>query len=369
MKRILLLAAVALVLVTSCADPGTSASAQPSPPTPRIPLMSVSSWQARFDEDTTDNTTDRDLSRSPDSFSFYQLSYSIDALASMYEATGQRRYADRALDDVENMIASARPSRDLGIDDPYLGWVSNQNGSTGEQVPLYESYAWRYVTRLLRVVRDGGLDRDAAVRARTDRILAFTERNIFDKWYSRGPAETIYRSRTHMSTHWASIALDLDRLTPDPARRPRYQQVVSDIDDHLPNYPGSLRAQMRPSPQEPSAWIWSDVWGDTSGVQDVSHGNAVMSYVVESRDVGGSWSAEELRRFQRTLSAFVLGRGDRYPANVDGSGKGNGWIADGFVKLGRYDPALQAALQDYGVQNSQFYASMAVNARRLGAPS
>jgi hypothetical protein len=61
----------------------------------------------------------------------------------------------------------------------------------------------------------------------------------------------------------------------------------------------------------------------------------------------------------------VIGTNGKYPEYVDGSGSGNGWLADGFVKLGRYDERVQLKLQDYGVQNAQFYSAMAVNAKIL----
>jgi hypothetical protein len=56
-----------------------------------------------------------------------------------------------------------------------------------------------------------------AYAARYLAILTFTERNIWDKWYSRGQTN-IYRIRTHMSSHWAYIALNLERLTASPIR-------------------------------------------------------------------------------------------------------------------------------------------------------
>jgi hypothetical protein len=67
----------------------------------------------------------------------------------------------------------------------------------------------------------------------------------------------------------------------------------------------------------------------------------------------------------RTLTAAVLPNA----ANVDGSGVGTGWLADGFVKLGRYSVAVQQRLEQHAVRGqAQFMASMAVNARRLISP-
>lgn len=364
-----------LVLGLVIALVGCSAPTPPPPaplPPPSEPLLPVTHWQALFDE-TADAAREqsRQLSRSTDSFDFYNLSYHIDANVSMFEATGEARYADVALELAENMVASARPSSSIStseFQDGYLGWTSQEPDVRGLEVPLFESYAWRYVTRLLRVLRTSPLYADGAYRDRYQKVLEFTETNIFEKWYSRGAADFIYRSRAHMAAHWAYISLDLTQLTTDESRRAQYREVVDNIDNSLPDHPSSLRGQLRTSHTDPMAFWWSDAWGEMIGPgQDIAHGNGVISYVVESRDLNAGWTADELDRFSRTLTSFVLGSKRDYPEYVDGSGRGNGWIADGFVKLGRYNPAVQAVLEDYGVQNSQYHAAMALNAKILGA--
>ncbi|MCW0212438.1 MAG: hypothetical protein OJJ54_03690 [Pseudonocardia sp.] len=372
---LMLVLVVAVSACTAVPPPPTppSGGLAPVPPPghPARPLLPVSYWKAAFDADESAfDAESRPLSLSPDSADHYTLAYSIDAFTSMFEATGEARYADVALDYADNVMATARPSVSFarGYDDAYLGWTTQEPDLRGQEVPLFESYCWRYITRLLRVLRTSPLYAVAGYRDRSDRLTAFAEQNVFDKWFSRGADDFIYRSRTHMAAHWAYIALDLSVVTTDPARRARYDEVVADISDGLPNYPSSLRGQLRPSRADPVAYWWSDVWGQDSGPgQDVSHGNGVIAFVVEARDLDAGWTAEDTARFSRTLTSFVLGRDDRYPEYVDGSGQGNGWIADGFVKLGRYDPAVQELLQGYGVQNTQYYAAMAVNAKILGA--
>ena len=356
-----------LVGVTACV---TSPAPQPPAERPSVPRYDVRHWQTLFDRAAPQ--LDRDsqpLSRSADSWDFYTLAYSIDAYTSMFEATGDRNYADTALDYVQSAISTARPSRTLPTSqfrDDYLGWVSQQPDVRGQEVPLYESYCWRYVTRLLRVLRASPLYADPGLRGRYDQVLAFTETDIFDKWYSRGADENIYRSRTHMASHWAYIALDLAEVTTNPQRRAKCLQVVGNINDGLPNYPSSLHAQMRSSMEDPEAYWWSSVWGSDNGEsQDVAHGNGDIAYVVEAYDLRAGWTADDIRRLSRTLTSFVLGRDGQYPEFVDGSGHGSGWVADGFVKLGRYQPAVQAALEVHGVQNAQYFAAMAANAAIL----
>lgn len=333
-------------------------------------MTSVSRWRQLFDHDAAQLDQDSVVrSRSTDSRDFYPLAYAIDAFTAMYEATGQSKYLDRALAYVDGMISSARPSVSLptsSFHDSYLGWISQQQGTDHDEVPLYESYAWRYVTRMLRAIREGPLHADPTYRAHYERLLRFSEINIFEKWYTRGANNFIYRSHTHMASHWAYIAHELAILTSDEQRRARYRTVVENIDHHLPNYGSSLRGQLRAAGNNSGAYWWSDVWGETNGPgQDIAHGNGVISYIVEAHDSGGGWTDTDMASFCRTLTTLVIGTNGKYPEYVDGTGSGNGWLADGFVKLGRYDERVQLKLQDYEVQNAQFYSAMAVNARIL----
>jgi hypothetical protein len=296
------------------------------------------------------------MTRSGDSWDHYNVSYSLDALVAMFRATGERRYLDRALQFTENVVGSARSVRG-----GYLGWTSAQEDDS--EVPLYESYFWRYGTALLLAMKDSGI---AGYQARYGRLLAFAEKHVFDKWHSRGPDETLYRERTHMTAHWALIALNLSRLTTDSARRQRYQTVIADVDKHVPGQSGGLKQQMRRNPADPTAYFWSDVWGSGRRPgQDVSHGNGVMAYVVEARDRGTTWTRADMTAFARTLTRVVWPGGTTYHAYVDGTGTDNGWFSDGFVKLGRFDPGVQQRLESHRVVNDQFAANMALNARIL----
>lgn len=372
MRRSLLASlAVALVFCAVAAAELTPGAAPP-PGQPSDGLRPVRHWQALFDATATEERAQNlRLSRSDDSFDFYNLSYQIDANVSMFQATGEARYADFALTMAENMIASARRSSTIptsDFKDGYRSWTSRRNGVRGQEVALFESYAWRYVTRLLWSLRTSPLYADRTFRSRYQKVLSFSETDIFDKWHSRGADRFIYRERTHMAAHWAYISLDLVRLTTSESRRERYREVVDNINNHLPNRSSSLRRQLQPSRSDPVAYWWSDVWGRHVGYgQDIAHGNGVVSYVVESRDLDAGWTEEELAGFSRTLTSFVIGTNGDYPAYVSGRGEGSGWLADGFVKLGRYDRAVQAVLENYGVQNSQYHAAMALNAKILGA--
>lgn len=363
-----LIVSLALVLATIVVGAWT---AQPA----ETPVASVAHWEGEFrDHEPRYFAENLDLSTSSDSWDYYDLAYGIDAFTSMYEATGKRRYAVRALTLVQNTVNRSRPVGDLHsqFHDGYRGWVSQRSDVRGDEVPLFESYAWRYVTRLLRVVRQSPtLFADDAIRAQYRRLLSFSETNIFAKWYSRGAADNIYRSRTHMAAHWAYIAVDLAVLTRDQQRRQRYLTVFRNINRDLPNYDSSLRQQMRESPVISGAYFWDDTWAshDRPG-QDVAHGNGVISYLVEANAVGREWTVADMGRLVRTFDRVVWPRAGRGHQYIDGSGTGTGWFADGFVKLGRFSPALQRRLEAHQFgQSLQFFASLAANARVLRAPA
>ncbi|GID27017.1 hypothetical protein [Paractinoplanes brasiliensis] len=367
-RRALLLAG--LGSVAAACDAGgddVSGALSPLPAEPDGPvagLKPVSYWAGVFLRSWDYQTrTALPMTRSADSWDHYNVSYTVDALVAMFRATGERRYLDRALQYTENVVAAARPRRG-----GYLGWVSARQD--GDEVPLYESYFWRYGTALLLALRENpSAYADRGYRARYDRLLSFAEKHVFEKWFSRGPGETIYRERTHMTAHWGLIALNLARCTADNGRRARYTTVIADVDQHVPGYSGGLKQQMRRNPAEPTAYFWSDVWGSAQRPgQDVSHGNGVMAYVVEARDRGATWTKADMAAFSRLLTRVVWPGSTTYRAFVDGTGADNGWFSDGFVKLGRHDAAVQQRLESHQVVNDQFAANMALNARFQGEP-
>jgi hypothetical protein len=336
-------------------------------------LRPVAQWDDLFQRQwQSERNTAEQLSHSRDSWDHYTLSYAIDALTADYLATGRQQAVDEALTLTENVVASAVPSNELSrsrYHDGYLGWSSAQQ--SGHEVPLYESYFWRYATSLLRVVgRTPALADDPGIGPRYQRLLAFAEHNIFDKWFARGADQNIFRSRTHLSAHWALIALNLSDITTDPARRARYQQIVTAIDRKLPNYEASLKGQMLADPTRGGAYFWSDVWASCARPgQDVAHGNGVIAYVVEAHDQDVDWTAADINGFVHTLSDVIWPRSGPGAAFVDGSGTGTGWFSDGFVKLGRYDAVLQRRLETHQPANGQFYANGALNAAILLCPT
>lgn len=360
-------------------SPEESTQALSSTAVPPAPsgLRSVADWEKlflnRWNSDHTSDFLPRSTSR--DSWQFYNLGYGIDGNTAMYRATGKTQYLDRALLYVKNMVDSARVSSSLSgsrFKDAYLGWTSQRSETLGQEVPLYESYCWRYVTRMLRVIRETpALYNNATYRAQYDRLLEFSEKHMFEKWFRRGANSHIYRVNTHMAAHWAYIAMDLSLMTTDATRKANYLAVFNNINRNLPNYSSSLREQMGTSPVNSAAYFWSDSWGSHARPgQDVSHGNGLMAFIVEAHDAGMEWTDKDIRAFTATLNSVIWPSAGRYGNYVDGSGSGNGWFNDGLMKLGRYDTNLQRRLETHSVgNNTQYYGNAALNVRLLSEGS
>ena len=209
--------------------------------------MSVGVWEAKFLKiwNYEHEQEYHDWGESGNSRWHYFLGYAIDGNTAMYEATCNTKYLDRALHYVNDVVESAEVSSSLPnsqYKDSYLAWQAvDEPDVNGEEEPLYESYMWRYVTKLLRVIRQNPhLYNDPAYRSQYDSLLDFAEINIFEKWYSRDPSN-IYRSRTHMASHWAYIALDLLLLSDDATRKAWYQEVLT-ADQYRPVAPLSVLA-------------------------------------------------------------------------------------------------------------------------------
>ena len=327
----------------------------------------VAQWQALFDNSwSSEFNTYNPLSISGDSWHLYNLAYGIDANYAMFRASGQTKYLNRALLYIQNTINTSRVSSSFAssqFKDSYRTWVNR--GNDGKEYPLYESYCWRYVTSVLRVMKTTpSIYNDPAYRAKYDSILAFTERNIWEKWYVRGTGN-LYRQNTHMASHWAKIALDLNIISTDAAKKVQYVAVRDNINHlGLPGYGSDtgLRGQMV-TQASPARFFWNQNWGSFSTPgQDVAHGNAVVGYVAEAKDLGYHWTSADVAKFVATHN-FIWPSATTYRNYVNGTGNGTGWFNDGWVKLGRYSSALQTRLESHNVgRNTQFYGNGALNA-------
>ncbi|WP_420600839.1 hypothetical protein [Flagellimonas sp.] len=278
---------------------------------------------------------------------YYYLAWQLDGVIQIWQATGDNEYLEDALTIIETCIGKAKDVRG----GKYKGWgVTNlkNNSYARNGVPLYESYLFRYVATLLRVMyQSPNLRATERYQERYEAILEFTKKHIWEKWYTKSSNQSdIYRVNAHMTSHWARIAMELHIITGENI----YKEVFDNISfAGLPIYPGaSLRNKLKSNPNFPTAYTWSSKW-EGSRVQDTSHGADIVSFWTTAYENGMYWNAEDIEALLNTLNKVVWTEDSplKFTANVDGSGGSNEWDAGfhNFITLGRFSEEVQNRIE------------------------
>lgn len=301
------------------------------------------------------------LSHSSDSRQHYNLSYYLDAYGTMYKVTKDAVYLDKFFELVENVISQAQYSHTFNksqYKDKFLGWTDQSSPilkNHGGEYPLYESYCWRYITDMLLFLhRNNGLMQINDYQQRYQSILDFTEINIFEKWLSRGEKH-LYRSNTHMFSHWARIAYDLHKITNKNKYAVVYQEFNSRMRNKLNLSDGNDKMVV------PFTTFWNR---KNNKILDTNHANATVGTIIKMYDDSEAYSKKSIDGLIKLFETIIWKGNNDYAEYIDGTGKGTGSFSDGWIKLGRYDSELQKRLEAHKKGRSiQFYANLYYNAQ------
>lgn len=289
---------------------------------------------------------------------YYYLAYHIDGLIQLWQATGDNHYLEECLELIYITIDKARP-----VKGGYLGWPA-KNSPDG--FPLWDSYYWRYVATLTRIMcQSPNLLKTENPRGGTyqddfDTLLSFGEKNIWSRYESYG-LNNFYRSRTHMASHWARIALEFYIVT----AKTKYKKVFDNISNgKMHKRPSNLRNQLFYEPKNPEAALWDSKWGVEKGsaIQDTSHGGAIVSFWIIAFENNYYWSKKDINSLIITLNDFAWTSmdGEEVKKNIDGTGgyHGPGGRLHEWLNLGRYDRKLQERIKNqYVGKNYKYYAT------------
>ena len=271
---------------------------------------------------------------------------------------------------IDNIINTARVSENIPNNmspyhDEYKGWISTSKKSTyNEEVILYEGYSFLYIAQFLFLLQENHwINLSPENSDWWQKTVSFLEQNIWTKWLNRSKIinknnyRYFLRGRTYMASHWAGIAMYLKKMTADSLIKKECEKLQQ-------QYDLLLKRNLKPNPAYPAAFYWNatydnadgtDAVGTRSGiVQDVSHGNHVISYIVAAYKMGDkNWLPEDIDKLCNTVKLVLYNKEDNsFHDNVDGStdpsraGWGN-FVADGWVKLADYDTAVQAIFKNF----------------------
>jgi hypothetical protein len=335
------------------------------------------------------------LSTSNDVIDLQPLSYGLDAILAMYEATDSSTYLNDAILITNNVTDKAKVTSKISgnkspYKDKYLGWIDRNPKEASaymKEAVLSEIYFFQYVTRLLKDIRkNDSIYRIPEYKNFYFQCLNFIESNIWEKWENRGikikdKYAFMLLSRIHMTSHWAYIAAELAFLTANTSRRDDYLNFVNlynnELEVNFKRYGRFLK--------------WNSTLDyDKNGIQtkliriiqDVSHANLVVSYMVEALNLGLWTDTDAIQRLINTLK-YKLWIADSctFADNIDGTffpkdfkGSIGAFQADGFVKLTRYDRDLLPLYQTFvgcnqyliaWDQYGQLFANLALSEKLL----
>lgn len=309
------------------------------------------------------------LSASGDSYNLMSLRKSVGAINTLVLVTEDNYWIEEQKQIIDNLINSARVSSEIPNNtnyfDSFKGWISKNEEKSGylEEMPLYESYTFFYISQFLYILDEiGWVNQSAQNQSWWQNTLAFVETNIWTKWYERSlPVKGnnywyFLRSRTHMGSHWAGIGMYLGAITNNHEIKRQTETLIKQYDTLL----------KRNLIEVEGGYIWNSSYDDVTGtyaspstrdvIQDVSHGNHVIAYIVAAHKFGNkNWRKSDLKKFAYTVKHFMMYDDDdeiHFYENVDGTpsttrpGRGNS-LGDGWVKLAEYDEQLRIILTEF----------------------
>lgn len=303
-------------------------------------------------------------SKSGNSYDFMTLRSTLGTLNSIIAETADERLINEEILLINNLINSAQVSQNIPnnkyeFKDGYKGWIAlktneRNKGSQFLEVPLFESYSFFYITQFLYLIRKNKwIEKSSANKVWWKNTLSFIEKNEWKKWYERSYKihnkyyRVFLRSRTHMGSHWAGIAMYLKEMTSN-------SDIKGECKKAQEQYDTLLKRNLKLNPTCQSAWVWNSTYDNTMGtdanatessiIQDVSHGNHVVAYITAAYQLGDMcWRSEDIQSLCNTLKYIIYNKQtNTFADNVDGTkdpsrpGRGN-FVEDGWIKLSKYD--------------------------------
>lgn len=330
-------------------------------------LKTVAEFKANFDDYWASKEKARyiAISESGNGGDIYYFD-GLQALIAIFQATGDSKYLDDALELIMNLISTAKPSNTLdlngGHNDNYLSWVSDSRTSVtkqglpnGGQASLHETRGFQHVAKLLWVMYESPNLLANGYQADYDTILDFIEIHIWDKWFTRNDA-IAFSSAVDKSSAWAKIGFYLHKVSGKSKYRSMFDRFNTDM-----NYASasrSMREILEPNTANSSAYQWPRLWSgayiEGGSVTDLDHANRAVSFLIDANEFNDFWTDSDMTKLVNTWNVFwPSGDGAFMKKFIDGTGGDHsGYVEPGWIKLGRFDVALQARLEDRSLHNA-----------------
>lgn len=303
----------------------------------------------------------------------YNLQFAIDGVLSMYEATGDRDVLDKAIEYVTNVMDSAEVIEGgYWEHDGFLDWellAGDQPRPRREGAFLYDIQIGSAMSRLARILHeDGRLQADASLQSFGDQLVDFVDEQIIAKWLHARSLRSWLENFYDKNGYWADVATHTITVCHD------LHQVLGNSTS-CQGVDGVLAEQFRELlvVQSDASYLW-EIWstypsGHHRPAPDTAHENRVATMMSRLAADEFIFDREDIHHLAKTFTQRIWnGRTDwtagasieqspwfhnyidgsdetyrNYTHFEQGTAGMNGFVYDGWVRLGQFDPEVQLA--------------------------
>lgn len=290
------------------------------------------------------------ISEGNNAYDFMALGYFINANNNMYLKTKNKFYIDSNFEVLKPILINDDTSNYINNNWRMNVAINNQNAIVnGQEHMISEGYFFRYVGEFLDIIIKNNLNNDYQQSICNGLIYSFT------KWKDRsfikyGDYSLLFQQRLHTGANWAIVALYLNKY--DSQNSISYMDFINQFDNQL------HKALVLKSENGQKYYCWNSNYPEKFCnalkkikiyepiVQDVSHGNHVVLYLLKAKELGNkNWLDFNFDYLRNTLKFKIL-KSNTISDNVDGSTSNDientGWkVSDGWYKLIYGDNSLE----------------------------
>src|SRR5690606_11223378 len=292
------------------------------------------------------------FSQSNNAYHFMAIGYFINANNIMYEKTKDKKYLEYNITVIKPMVLENKKTN--YTKNKWVMNVSNKNQNAvvnGQEHLISEGYFFRYLGEFLNIIKRNKIYTEYQTPILESLVYSF------NKWESKSES-SLFHQRFHIGANWAVVALYLNKFTNDQ----KYKDFYKTFDDQL------KKALTKKVVNGKECYVWNSTYPEKftktlsaikkypATVQDVTHGNHVVNYMITSYEFGlGVWKKEDLKFLANTVEQLIWNAKTKsFSDNVDSTKSQNseirstGWKqSDGWMRLMPYNKSLKNIYELY----------------------
>ena len=302
----------------------------------------------------------KSISKSNNAYNFMALGYFINANNNMYLKTKDKSYLETNLEIIKPILLNNDQNNYIKGNWKMNVAKTNQNAVVnGQEHLISEGYFFRYVGEFLDIISKNKLYKEHQSKICGGLIHSFSKwkERSFEKY---GDYSSLFHQRLHTGANWGIVAMYLNIY--DTNNSKDYSTFINQFDEQL------KKALVLKTEGGKKYYTWNSTYPEKfckalktlknykPVIQDVSHGNHVVLYLLKAKELNNSnWNNFNFTYLSNTLKMKIL-KTYSIADNVDGTStndvKNTGWkISDGWYKLiyidQTLDPLFQSSLNIY----------------------